>query len=151
MTDKHRDEAIELLVSIPLVINRKLHRQILMATIEQSGENLAPHHVIIMKMLQGDEPINMSGIGDEIGISRSQMTHSIDRLISLGLIERQQDLRDRRKINIKLTTKGKEIIEKLQLILKSRMKAKLSSLSDDDLQRLVTSLRNLADILLKEH
>ena len=93
----------------------------------------------------------MSEIGEEIVISQSQMTHSTNKLIKLGMVKRHPIARDRRKIHVKLTTKGKEYLEKLDPIMRSRMESKLSVLTDKDMERLTTSLRDVADIFTKLH
>ena len=100
-------------------------------------------------VLQEVGPLHMTEIGEDIAISKPQMTQSIDRLISLGMVKRQPDAKDRRKINIKLTATGKETLERLRQMMKSRMKAKMSFLTDDELDRLAGSLRNMADIFAK--
>ena len=149
MANEHLDEVVGLLISIPPTMLRKLHRDVFKTVFEQAGADMAPHHMIIMKVLQESGPLHVTEIAEELAIAKPQMTHSTDKLISLGMIERQPDKQDRRKINIKLTTKGRETIEKLQQIMRDRMKEKLSFLTDDDLERLAASLRNMADIFAK--
>jgi DNA-binding MarR family transcriptional regulator len=150
MKSDHLDEAVELLIDIPPVMHRKLHHLMLREAIDQAKQDMAPHHVTIMKMLKDIDAVPVSKIGNEIGISSSQMTHSTDRLISLGMIERQPDERDRRVVNIKLTTKGRETLEQMRFILKDQAKVTLSPLTDEDLDLLVISLRNIADIFLNK-
>ena len=149
MSNNRLEEAAALLLRISPIMHRKIHREVFKAIYEQAGEDIAPHHLMIMRMLYEIGPFHMTGIGDEIAISKSQMTHSTDKLISLGLIERHPDDQDRRKINIQLTAKGRETLEKLQQTTKDRLKAKLECLTDDDLDRLATSLRNMAEIITK--
>jgi DNA-binding MarR family transcriptional regulator len=130
-------------------MHRKIHREVFRAIYEQPTDDLAPHHLMIMRMLHEMGPCHLTGIGDEIAISRSQMTHSTDKLISLGLIERHPDGRDRRKIIVQLTAKGEETLGKLQQITRDRLQAKLACLTDADLDRLAASLRNMAEIITK--
>jgi DNA-binding MarR family transcriptional regulator len=44
-------------------------------------------------------------------LSSGAMTHRLDRLEGQGLIERQQDREDRRSFKIRLTAKGKELVD----------------------------------------
>jgi len=59
------------------------------------------------------------------------------------------DEKDRRKISIRLTSKGSETIRKIKQEIRRSIKVKLSTLSEDDLNKLRASLRNMADIFTK--
>jgi len=48
-----------------------------------------------------------------------------------------------------LTSKGSETIRKIKQEIRRSMKVKLSTLSEDDLNKLRASLRNMADIFTK--
>jgi DNA-binding MarR family transcriptional regulator len=149
MSSKHFNEVFELLVRVLPVMHKKIHRDVFKATIEQVGEDMAPHHLMILKMLRDRGPLNMSEIGEEIAVSQSQMTHSIDKLIKLGMTKRHTIAQDRRKINISLTAKGEEYLERLEPIMRSRLESKLSILTDRDMERMATSLTDIADIFTK--
>lgn len=146
MSGKNSNQVFELLVRVLPVIHKKIHRDVFKATIEQSGIDMAPHHLMILKMLRDNSYLSMSEIAEDIAISQSQMTHSIDKLIKLGMVKRYTPAQDRRKINIRLTVKGREYLEKLDPVMKSRLESKLSELSDIDMARLATSLADVADI-----
>jgi len=149
MPNKRIDEVVELLLNIPPIMHRKMVRDVFRTALAQVEKEIAPHHLMILRVLYEFGPLHMTEVGEEISISRPQMTHSTDKLISLGMVERQHDVKDRRKINIKLTAKGRETIKKIQQVIQSRIKEKLSSLDEDDLDRLAASLRNMADTFAK--
>ena len=145
------NEIIELLISIPSILRRKAHREFFKTALKQMGEDITPQHLMIMKTLLESGPLHVSEIGDELVISRSQMTHLTDKLISLSMIERQPDSRDRRKINIALTSKGEETIEKVTQLISNNIKTKLSLIPEEELKILATSLRNIVNIFAKIH
>ncbi len=149
MSNKRIDEVVELLLSIPPIMHRKMVRDVFKTALNQVEGEIAPHHLMLLRLLYESGPLNMTEIGEEIAVSKPQMTHSTDKLISLGMIERQHDVKDRRKINIKLTNKGEKTIIKLHQSMKSQMKEKLSSLDEEDLDRLAASLKTMADIFTK--
>ena len=151
MPGRHSKQVFELLVRVLPVIHKKIHRNVFKAAIEQAGEDMAPHHLMILKMLRDGELSNVSEIGEELAISQPQMTHSTDKLTKLGMIERQEDDKDRRKIHIKLTAKGREYLGKTDPIMRGRIESKLSLLSDEDLEKLTVSLKDVADIFAKLH
>jgi DNA-binding MarR family transcriptional regulator len=104
---------------------------------------------MIMKMLHESGTLYSSEIGDGISIAKPQMTHSIDKLIGLGMVERQPDTKDRRKINIRLTQKGRDTVDRLDRIMKDFLSDKLSVFSDDELEKLAESFNYIAETFLR--
>jgi DNA-binding MarR family transcriptional regulator len=111
---------------------------------------MAPHHVVIMKILaEASGTSHPSELGETVGISKPQMTRSIDRLTELGMVRRHHDTKDRRMINIRLTEKGKATLERAERLLKDRLRARLASLDEGDVEKLADSLGDMAEILTK--
>jgi DNA-binding MarR family transcriptional regulator len=150
MVNKRIDEVADLLTRIPPIIHRKLLKDVFRETLDQIGENMSPHHLMIMKVLaEQPELCHSTKIGEMTSISKPQMTHLIDKLISLGLVERHYDLEDRRKIKINLTDKGRMTLKKIDGLLKNRIKTRMSSLQESELDKLADSLRTIADIFMR--
>ncbi len=149
MENEHLDRVIKLMLPTPSVINRKLHRKLLSEALEKVGFDFAFHHLMIMKLLEEAGTMCSTEIGEIICIAKAQITHSIDKLSSLGLVERQADVKDRRKINIRLTQRGKHTLEKMDEAIKSGIKAKLSILNEDELVKLADAFQYIADTFSK--
>jgi DNA-binding MarR family transcriptional regulator len=149
VSDDRIDEAVELLTSILLTTHRKMSRGIFKTALVQIEGNLSSPHLLVMRALQLYGCVSMTEIGDETAISKSQMTHLTNRLISLDMVERTADPHDRRRISIQLTAKGRRTIQKLEQAVKKHVKARLSPLSDGDVDKLTTSLRAITEVLAK--
>jgi DNA-binding MarR family transcriptional regulator len=143
------DEVIELLVTVPQMVHRRILRNVFRTVVNKVEGGLAEHHLRILRILKEAGPLHVTEIGRKIAISKPQMTHSANKLIDLGMIEREVDEKDRRKINIRLTSKGNETIRKIKQEIRRILKAKLSTLSVSDLGKLKESLINMADIFAK--
>ncbi|MBN2006402.1 MAG: MarR family transcriptional regulator [Anaerolineae bacterium] len=52
----------------------------------------------------------VSNIGDELGVTSAAASQMLERLVQQGLIERQEDLHDRRVKKIIMTDKGRRMI-----------------------------------------
>ena len=102
-----------------------------------------------MRIVQEEGTLNMSQIGDSAMISRAQMTQSVERLIDLALLDRRPDQTDRRKIGITLTEKGVATMEVLDAAMKKHLTETLSWLTDEDIDRLLDSLRFVLGIIEK--
>jgi DNA-binding MarR family transcriptional regulator len=107
---------------IPPILHRKLHRDLFKVVLEEVGANIAPHYMMIMRLIQESGPLSSSEIGETLSIAKSQMTHSVDKLIELGLVEREQGTEDRRRIEISLTDKGRSMLEQVDATINNHLR-----------------------------
>jgi len=149
MRDDILDSIAEDLFTIPPLIGRSIRRKLLRTALAHVREDMSPPHFEIMKTLEEAGTLHVTEISSRLQIPRPQMTHLIDKLVTLEMVERQADDSDRRTINIALTRKGKSLLKKHKKIMESAIKETLSSLTDKELGELSTSLRKVRDILLK--
>jgi len=149
MKNEMLDSVTEDLFTIPPLIGRSIRRKLFRTALAHIREDISPPHFEIMRTLDESGTLHVTEIGERLQIPRPQMTHLIDKLVSLDMVERQPDARDRRIINIALTSKSKSLLKKHKRMMENAIKETLSSLTDKDLKELSTSLRKLRDILSK--
>jgi DNA-binding MarR family transcriptional regulator len=137
------------LLSVPPLIFRGVRRKLLKIALVDINEDISPLHFEIMALLREVGILHVAEIGERLQIARAQMTHLIDKLVDLGIVERQTNTADRRMTNIVLTDKGGAFSEEHDSNMKNAIKETLSCLTDEELQDLSDSLRKLRDILLK--
>ena len=136
-------------LSILPFIRRSVNKKVLKSALAQIEEAISVPHFEIMKTLQEDGTRYMAEIGEKLSIPKPQMTHLIDHMVDLGIVERQAVETDRRVTNIALTSKGMRMIEEHDSIVRDSINTKLSCLSDEELQELSSSLRILSRTLSK--
>ena len=149
MKSEMLDSITEDMFTIPPLIGRSIRRKLLRTALAHIPEDISLPHFEIMKTLDETGTLHVTEIGERLQIPRPQMTHLIDKLVNLNMVERQVDDRDRRIINITLTSKSKALLKKRKRIMESAIRETLSSLTDKELKELSTSLRKLRDILVK--
>jgi len=137
------------LLSIPPLIFRGVRRKLLRTALVDTGVDISPLHFEIMKLLHEAGTLHVAEIGERLRIAKAQMTHLIDKLVDLGIVERQTDTTDRRITNIVLTAKGGAFLEERDSDIRNALKEILSCLNDKELEDLSDSLRKLRDILAK--
>jgi len=137
------------MLRIPPILHRKLEREFFKVMLQHFDADIAMHHLMIMNELKESGTLCCSEIGDAISIAKPQMTQSVDKLISIGMVDREPDTKDRRKINIRLTQRGRDTMERVDSIMKDIIAEKLAVLSDDELERLAESFNNIAVTLAK--
>lgn len=137
------------LLSVPPLIFRVVRRKLIMTTLAGIDVDIKPVHFEIMRVLKKEGTLHVAEIGERLQIARAQMTHLIDKLVEIELVVREIDAADRRTVNIALTGKGREVLEEHEDNLKNAVRENMASLTDEELETLASSLRNLRDILFK--
>jgi DNA-binding MarR family transcriptional regulator len=140
--------ALELL-SIPPLIFRLLRRKLIKTSVADIDMDIKIIHIEIMHLLREAGRLHVAEIGDKLQIAKAQMTHLIDKLVALGLVERQMDATDRRTLNIDLTERGKAMLKEHENCMVNAVRENMSSLTEAELVTLSSSLRNLRDTLFK--
>lgn len=110
---------------------------------------LPPSHLKVISYLVRNNSCPVSQIAKSLNISKSNMTPIIDKLISYNLVKRFNDLEDRRIIRVELTQTALEMFNNIKGILSDRLCNKLSTLSDEDIDILNSSVNNLYSIIKK--
>lgn len=111
-------------------------------TRECDGCSLTVPQATLLRMMQPDKPIPMSGLATALACHASNVTGLVDRLEEAGLVARRPSDEDRRVKNIELTPKGGEVRE----MLYSEIFApppELARLTDEELTQLEALLRRI--------
>lgn len=149
MRRKILDSVTEDLLSIPPIIFREIRRKLLRTALVNMDMDILPVHIGIMKQLDEAGTLHVAEIGERLQIARPQMTHLIDKLVDLEVVERYTDKTDRRMINIVLTDKGRTTLGEHDSSIKKAMREALSGFTDKELDDFSDSLRKLRDLLSK--
>lgn len=135
------------LLSVPPLIFRGIGRKLLKTALGSIDMDISPLQFGVMKLLKEAGTLHIAEIGERLQVSRAQMTHLVDRLEDLGIVERQMDTTDRRMTNIVLTAKGSATLEAHSLLIRKATKETLSGLTDKELADLSDSLVKIQAIL----
>jgi DNA-binding MarR family transcriptional regulator len=82
-------------------------------------------------------------------IAKQNMTTLIDKLTQDGLVERRNDINDRRIINIILTERGIEFLKESRSALIKIIKKNLSELGNEDITSLDSAFQTIRAVLIK--
>ena len=123
------------------------HRTVL--KLDHLGHNPMSSDFKVMRILMRHGPLPMSRIGVWLGISKPNMTSIIDKLIAEGRVERRQDPKDRRIVEVSLTQKGHSYMQDCWREARESIRTKLSTLSEEEKNTLYASLENIRIILPK--
>ena len=133
----------EMLMIIPTKMCRNMDHRFVNIILKDISKELAKHHFMILKMLQEKEKFYVTEIVQMLGITKSQMTASVDKLLKLGYVERWADTSDRRKIYVSITKEGNKITEEINTRIKERFYEDIRVLSQRELNDLEKGLKVL--------
>ncbi len=122
-----------------------LHKRLLRMDLGGVTGNLTRLHLAIMGMLS-EGSVTVSELARMSSMPKSQITHLIDKLVELGVLERRQDAKDRRVINLALTDHGRVLLGEVRQKVKQNIKDKLSGLTPDELADMSAALETLKEI-----
>ena len=80
--------------------------------------SLAQYRVLI---LLGDGKEAASALADKLAVSRPSVTGVVDGLVARGLVERDHDVDDRRRVGHALTTEGRRVLDSADAEVERRL------------------------------
>ncbi len=115
------------------------------SVIEPHGVTLQQYNVL--RILRGShpEPLPTLEIGDRLIERVPGITRLIDRLEEKGLVARQRDADDRRRVNCSITPKGLELLTRLDPIVAAADRAAVGDLAEADSEALVELLERIRE------
>ena len=106
--------------------------------------------VLIVMNRTPDTEINPSTLAEKLGVKKATMTGLLDGLEKDNLVERVADPRDRRKIGIRLTANGRQLLDGMLPDYYRHMAKLTANLSENERQTMISLLtkvnRNLSSI-----
>jgi len=77
-----------------------------------SSLGLTVQQMSVLNWIASKPGSTLKAVTEQLGISKSTVSVSIDGLVNLGLVEREQSKENRREVNLKVTIKGRDISQK---------------------------------------
>ena len=105
----NNSEIKKLLLDIPIKLCRNMNNEFIKSILKDLKINFSLQHYMILKLLEENKHLYVTEFADRLGITKSQMTALVDKLIKMGYVNRINDISDRRKIYIAVTKNGEKI------------------------------------------
>lgn len=86
--------------------------------------------LIILQTVVDNESISVTQLSKNVSLSQATATNITKRLENQGYLKRNKNTTDKRRINLAVTEKGKEILERVPPLLQERFTSKFSKLED---------------------
>ena len=102
-----------------------------------------------MTAFSEDSLLSMGELCKMANIKMPSMTEAVDRFEKEGILDRIRDDKDRRVVKVKMTEKGKKMHKEVLKKRADELTKIFGVLTTDDRKKLVDSLKNVSEILIK--
>jgi DNA-binding MarR family transcriptional regulator len=106
-----------------------------------SRGNVSFAQFYLLSYLSTSRELTMTDIARKMGHSTAAATGLVDRLEKLGYVERMHAADDRRKVMVRITAKGMELVAKLRSTLQNRVAEAMEESSAQDVDTFVQNYR----------
>ncbi len=117
---------------------------ILNLSTELNKGNISFPQFFLLTYLSSEEYLTMSDIAKKMGHSTAAATGLVDRLEKLSYVERVHAAEDRRKIMVRITAKGVELVSKMRKEIANDLAGILAGLDEDQAEALEHTKRAIS-------
>jgi DNA-binding MarR family transcriptional regulator len=101
------------------------------------------HQMYIMKIIRKNPKTNLSSLCRDLSLSKGAMSLAVNKLAEEGYVLRQDNMKDRRHIDIILTEKGVRVLDDTIKKYRDVFNEITSHLTGEEMEGIVTSLGKL--------
>lgn len=111
MTTPHRPEALSDVIGFAFNITRRLETR---RFEDRTIIELTPLEQLVIHYIGRFPGASLHDVADGVNLQLSNASAAIKRLVDFGLVQRERDLTDRRRITLALTSKASENLERVR-------------------------------------
>jgi DNA-binding MarR family transcriptional regulator len=109
------------------------------------GITLSQSYTIVEIGRAGTMSVNM--LTEHLGVDKSTVSKSVDKLVTNGILVRDTDLEDRRSVILSLSNKGQAVFEEMEKRAAAYFEEVIASLPSDKCEQIIESLQDLVKAL----
>ncbi|MCX5657709.1 MAG: MarR family transcriptional regulator [Candidatus Omnitrophica bacterium] len=103
---------------------------------------------LVLELLYKEKESTMTNIARSMSVTTAAATGIVERLVRDGYVVRVSNLKDRRIVLIRLTTKGTDLVEKIRQQRRIMINDIFSNISEEERQNYLNILLKIYNILL---
>lgn len=108
-------------------------------------DNISFAQFFLLSYLSTSKELTMTDIARKMGHSTAAATGLVDRLEKLGYMERTHAIDDRRKVLVRITAKGVDLVSRLRDELQARIAEAMEETQTADAGSFISAYRRLDD------
>lgn len=95
--------------------------------------------------------VKMSDISDELGLPRPSVTKTIKDMEKLGFVEKNTTTADGRFVFIRITTAGKDLVDKYVDQYFGELSREFDDVSDEEAANMINTVEKLYEVMSRRH
>jgi len=111
---------------------------------ELNRDNISFAQFFLLGYLATSKEMTMTDIARKMGHSTAAATGLVDRLEKLGYMERTHAVDDRRKVLVRITSRGIELVSRLRDELQNQIADAMSETASEDAASFISSYRTMS-------
>ena len=144
-----KDKDFEMIMGFPRIFHVLMGKMMHGFESSQKDMTLNQTQRRTLFIIHNKKVMTMTALHEIIGLEKGSLTAVIDQLIAKGLVKRERDEKDRRRVNISLSAKGKRKVKILRMEIGGHIKEKLERLPAEERERFYRTVESLMDISRK--
>jgi len=127
-------------------------RRIIRATDLQSKKlaretGLTLPQFMILQSLKDKNDATIGSIAQDINLTQATVTTIIDRMQARGIVSRHRNMKDARKVNVRITDSGRELLKRGPATLQDRFGERFAKLPDWEQHSMIATLQRVASLM----
>ena len=135
-----RDPAAQLITAYPILHHALRQRE----QVGQGGERVSAHQATVLAHLDAEAGQTLTELANALGVALPTMSLLMDRLVRAGMVRRERDPADGRRVALRLTEAGVSIVAAQSMLDPAGVRALLATLSAREREAGVEGLLTLA-------
>jgi len=108
---------------------------------------LTTSQVLVLQLLEPDRALTIGELAKEVNLNQATVTTLVDRLEERHLVKRHKGKQDRRQVFVKLSTKGKEILEQAPKLLQAIFLENFGKLADWEQTYILSAVERVGHLM----
>lgn len=108
---------------------------------------LTSSQLILLKVVRDHKLSTISELASTISLSQATLTSILDRLETTGFVLRERSMQDKRKIQVRITEAGREVLKMAPEPLQDTFIRQFSALKDWERSMIQASLQRVAEMM----
>lgn len=108
---------------------------------------LTSSQLILLRVVRDHTLSTISELADTISLSQATLTSILDRLEAAGFVQRERSTQDKRKVQVRITEAGREVLKMAPEPLQETFIRQFSALKDWERSMIQASLQRVAEMM----
>lgn len=136
------DQAVQAVLAAYPTIHAACRRR--SVTEPGGGRRLSPHLAGILEQLDPQQPLQVGALAHRLRVTPATISLQLNRLARLRLVHRSRSPEDARRVLVRLTDTGRQVVQVRSLLDPERVRAALAQLPEGEQDAVAAGLRLLA-------